>query len=151
VVYFGDHLPAIPTVYKETAYFENSDNPFAEYSVPALIWSNYKEMPPLQSISIFYLGEYVLEQAGITPPLHFELLGEMSEIYPIISYINTRDRQGALIGTHELIYSNEAVKNRVQDYWILQHDLIFGEQHLWKSSLRGGAADEAIHPLPQSK
>jgi len=151
VVYFGDHLPAIPTVYDETAYFENSENPFAEYTVPALIWSNYKEIPPLQAMSIFYLGEYVLDQAGITPPLHFELLGEMSETYPIISYSNTLNNQKTLISTHELIYSHEAVRNIIQDYWILQHDLIFGEQHLWKSSLRGAPGDEAIHPLPHSK
>ncbi len=131
LVYFGDHLPAMPTVYDETAFFETSENPFAKYDVPALIWSNYKVIPPLQSMSIFYLGEYVLTQAGITPPLHFEFLGELSEIYPVISYDNTRDREGALLTTHELIYSRDEVKNMIQHYWLLQHDLIFGEQHLW--------------------
>lgn len=131
LIYFGDHLPAMPTVYSETEYFKNSKNPFAQYTVPALIWSNHKLIPPMQNKSIFYLGQYILKLAGIQPPLHFQFLGELSENYPVISYEITQDGQGALLTTHELIYANAGARNMIQNYWILQHDLIFGEQHLW--------------------
>jgi hypothetical protein len=81
-------------------------------------------------MSIFYLGGYVLEQAGITPPLHFEFLNTLRKEYPIISYDLTKDKNGDLHQTYDLKYSDAAVQNLVQDYWILQHDLIFGDQYL---------------------
>lgn len=103
IIFFGDHLPALKPVYDETAYFVKSDNPHAKYTVPALFWSNYKQIPPLQGMSTMYLGGYVLEQAGIAPPLQFKLLQQM--------------RQG-----------NE-VPQLMNDYQLLQYDMLLGEQY----------------------
>lgn len=114
LVFFGDHLPSLPAVYGDTDFFATSGNPLAKYTVPALIWSNYKAIPPLDSASTFYLGRYVLEQAGITPPLHFQFLGQLFENYPVLSY-------------------DHGVNNQlIEDYRLLQYDLISGEQYLWK-------------------
>lgn len=130
IVFFGDHLPALHTVYEETKFFEDHDNPFVTHTVPALLWSNYKQIPSVQALSTFYLGGYVLEQADITPPLHFEFLRNLRQEYPVIFYEQAKDKDGDFHQTHALKYSKAGLQNLINDYWVLQHDLIFGEQYL---------------------
>jgi phosphoglycerol transferase MdoB-like AlkP superfamily enzyme len=103
IIFFGDHLPALTSVYDETQFFKKSDNPLAQNTVPALFWSNYKNIPPLNAVSTMYLGGYLLEQIGMTPPLQFKMLQQLRQEEP----------------TPELL----------TDYQILQYDMLLGDQH----------------------
>ncbi|GFZ34436.1 hypothetical protein CSC2_49620 [Clostridium zeae] len=126
VYYFGDHLPrlgrpiGVYDVYNSLNYFndkEKIDSDINSYSTPLAIWSNYKEIPTLASkISPAQLSLHILKEAGVSYPVYFNILDQLSKEHPYLqSYLNGKD-----------IQSEQLVK----DYKVIQYDLLFGNQYL---------------------
>jgi phosphoglycerol transferase MdoB-like AlkP superfamily enzyme len=126
VYYFGDHLPrlgkpiGVYDVYNSLNYFndkEKIDSDINSYSTPLAVWSNYKEISPVAAkISPAQLSLHILKESGISYPIYFNILDELSKEHPYLqNHLNGKD-----------IENEELVK----DYKVIQYDLIFGNQYL---------------------
>lgn len=121
IVFFGDHQPtdsvAAP-VWKlngkssSTLTFEEEA---LRYRVPFFIWANFdiNEEANVET-SPNFLGNKVLEEAGIPLSDYRSFLADLEKKYPVISSIRVEDATGTSSETTE-------VQNDLNDYAILQY------------------------------
>lgn len=121
IVFFGDHQPtdsvAAP-VWKlngkssSTLTFEEEA---LRYKVPFFIWANFdiNEEANVET-SPNFLGNRVLEEAGIPLSDYRSFLADLEKKYPVISSIRVEDATGTSSETTE-------VQNDLNDYAILQY------------------------------
>jgi len=126
LVFFGDHLPLLGKnyqIYKESGYISGpEDLDFARkmYEVPVVVWYNY--MPPKPEpiyMGANYLGPYVLRTAGVSGTPFTRYLEDMKNRVPAIPARRYWPDWG--IHTWELA-----------EYKALQHDILFGEQFVYR-------------------
>ncbi len=121
IVFFGDHQPTnsvISPIWKLNGKSSNTlslEDEILRYKVPFFIWANYDiaEASNIET-SPNYLGNKVLEAAGI-PLSDFRcFLAELEESYPVVSSIRVEDTSGNS-------YEIKEAEDRLNEYAILQY------------------------------
>ena len=129
IYFYGDHLPRLGVglpdgnyeIYYKLGYWNGETDPRADkkfYEVPYVAWSSYKELPKLDTpISPNQLALEILKDSGIKYPPYFNILLELREKYPYLS---------------SYLSSKTALANdrAVQDYYMVQYDIMFGQRYL---------------------
>lgn len=111
IVFFGDHLPALPNSFweyvtgmpKEAEDFEIQQK---YYMTPFFIWANYDiEEAEDVVISTNYLGTYALTYAGVSLPAYNRYLLDLREAIPAFSSLAYCNTDGVICpyGTDETV------------------------------------------------
>ena len=128
VYFFGDHAPRFDTldnfykIYdklgaKQDAELKQGIGDLKYYTTPLATWSNYKEMRSFPSIiSPSHLSYEILKDAGVDYPSYFNILPKLESKYPIMHLKNM-----------ELVDPEDELVN---DYRLIQYDLLFGNKYL---------------------
>ena len=126
--FFGDHAPRLGTlddyykVYDKLAVDNKSETEqklgeLKYYTTPIVTWSNYTELRSFSKIiSPSHISYEILKDAGVKYPNYYNILTQLETVYPIMH----------LKGTDLVEPSDELV----QDYQLIQYDLLFGKQYL---------------------
>jgi phosphoglycerol transferase MdoB-like AlkP superfamily enzyme len=136
IVFYGDHLPMLGydyDVYRQTGFI---GSPLTEEwsleelrsmrSVPLVTWTNVPVKADLPAtISSSFLGSFALKALGIEPAGQFALNAELYPSLPGLLRNLTIDSGETLSG----IVPEEA-SALVEDYRLLQYDMLFGNQYL---------------------
>ena len=135
IVIFGDHLPPLNTVYKNSGYMQGitasrkgtAEQMKREHETPLVIWSNKTGVDKeIGTISPAFLSYYLLKEAGFEHPYYTGFLGAVHDKLRVI------DRY-MLIGADGKATPDWArqktVDPLVRDYRFLQHDIMFGKQY----------------------
>ena len=115
VYVWGDHLPNLE-VFDELEYF--NDGIYNQYETPFVAYSNYKTI----TVDTAYMTPnqitpQILKDAGIPHASYYDYIYSLREDYPILH--------------HQ--YTAGLDSERLQDYWLIQYDLMFGKQYLLQS------------------
>ena len=133
VVMFGDHQPALEQEFLDQAYgVLQEDMTMEEYMgkfrVPYVIWANY-ELPKPEAMglnpeitSLNYLGQYVLECAGIPLDDYRQYLKEVSRQIPALTFAGYVDPQGE---AYSHLETNEYT-GLIEEYQTVQYGKLFG-------------------------
>ena len=121
IVFFGDHQPTnsvISPIWKLNGKSSSTlslEDEILRYKVPFFIWANYDitEESNVET-SPNYLGNKVLEAAGIPLSDFRSFLAELEESYPVISSIRVEDASGNS-------YETKEVEDALNEYAILQY------------------------------
>ncbi|HHV64286.1 MAG TPA: LTA synthase family protein [Peptococcaceae bacterium] len=134
VVFMGDHLPYLGKdylVYKETGYIQESehkwtaDDTLKMRSIPIAIWSNYAtDMPKWDRLSAKYIGNYLLDLAGLQGTFINNFLNDLAEKLPVYEKTVNINQAGLI---SEVL--PDELKALERDYWLLQYDILFGHQY----------------------
>lgn len=130
IVFWGDHYNPIGSgyeVYKATGYASNPSSEAPElHQMPLLIWSNYWEgQVDLGTIAAYEISPVVTELYGLEQPVMFKYLINQLSAY------RSRTR-GVTIepdGTANTEPLSKEQKNWFDNHWLLQYDLMFGQQY----------------------
>lgn len=121
IVFFGDHQPTdsvASPVWKlngKSASSLSLEEEALRYKVPFFIWTNYDiEEETNVETSPNFLGNKVLETAGIPLSDYRNFLAGLEEHYPVISSIRAEDANGNS-------YEIKEVEEELNDYAILQY------------------------------
>lgn len=139
IVFYGDHMPMLGydfDVYKQGGFIESSqmENWSLEdlrrmRSVPLVTWSNFPaEGENGTVISASFLGSYALNALGYEPPGQFAFGAELYRQVPGLLRNLTVDQDQNLSQA-----VTEEYKGLVDDYRLVQYDLMFGQQYLGNS------------------
>ena len=129
IVMFGDHQPSVEQEFLDKAYgVAQADMTMEEYmakfKVPFVIWSNR----PLDTenaselTSLNFLGQHVLNYAGVETDLYGKFLHEVEQQLPAFTSVGYIDPQGHAYSHWE---TNQYDKLK-EDYQLLQYDRLFG-------------------------
>ncbi len=129
ICFFGDHQPNLgdnfleKTIGKETSEFTFADK-IKQYQVPFMIWANYDiEEENIDAISLNYLGNILLEKAGIETNGYGEFLNALRAEMPVINALGYMDSDGVF---HE---KGEAeTTEAINDYQKVQYN-VFHDRH----------------------
>lgn len=130
LVFFGDHLPVLGGTYQETGYLDDPSVSATEaytrkFTTPLVIWTNYgQKRQDLPGINASFLGAKVLELTNSKSTPYFDFLNQLSSQAPVLRKEMVMDAKGAM---HEGV--PDAMKERIQQYEILQYDMMFGKQY----------------------
>jgi len=117
ILFFGDHLPFLGAdfdIYKTN--FEVTDET-KMHTTPLAVWSNYKNDINLpKSISPPFLSLEILKSANITPKYQF-------------AYLNSLISSGTVLNQK---LTNQFTPEQLNNYKLIQYDLIFGKQYAIK-------------------
>lgn len=121
IVFFGDHQPTnsvVSPIWKLNGKSSSTltlEDEALRYKVPFFIWANYDiaEESNVET-SPNFLGNKVLETAGIPLSDFRSFLADLEESYPVISSIRAEDAQGNS-------YEIKEVEESLNDYAILQY------------------------------
>lgn len=113
IVFFGDHLPALPNQFWEyvtgmTKSEEDFETQQKYYMTPFFIWANYDiEEAEDVIISTNYLGTYALTYADVSLPAYNRYLLNLREAIPAFSSLAYYNAEGELCayGTDEALES----------------------------------------------
>ena len=127
IVFFGDHQPTnsvISPVWKLNGKSSSQlslEDEYLRYKVPFFIWANYDiEEASNVETSCNFLGNKVLEAAGIPLSGYRNYLAELEESYPVITSIRAEDSLG---NSHEITELDEELNTYaiLQYYNLLEH------------------------------
>lgn len=113
IVYvWGDHLPILQA-YEDTGYLDS--DMYARYTTPFVAYSNYSDV----SVDVEYMTPnqitpQILRTAGVPHDSYYDYIYSLREDYPVVHHDYTTDLES----------------ERMQKYWAIQYDLMFGEQYL---------------------
>ncbi len=127
IVMFGDHQPSVEQGFLDKAYgVRQEDMNMKEYMgkfrVPYLIWSNYgleAEAPEITSLN--FLGQYVLECAGVDTGEYGDYLREFQKEIPALTFSGYFDRQGR---AHSHLETNR-YGELIEEYQTVQYGRMF--------------------------
>lgn len=136
IVFFGDHLPMLGydyDVYRQTGFIQSAQTEEwsleelrSMRSVPLVTWTNVPVKAELPAtIGSSFLGAYTLKALGVEPAGQFALNAELYPTLPGLLRNLTIDSGNTLSG----IIPEEA-KAQVEEYRLLQYDMLFGQQYL---------------------
>lgn len=126
--FFGDHAPRLGTLDEYYKVFDKlavenkseTEQKLGElkyYTTPFVTWSNYTELRSFSKIiSPSHISYEILKDAGVNYPNYFNILNQLENIYPIMHQKGT-----------DLVNPDDEL---VQDYQLIQYDLLFGKQYL---------------------
>lgn len=124
---FGDHQPKLGSedfynsIYAATEGLTEEQKLLNMYKTPFIIWANYdiEEKQDLD-ISMNYLGEVLLETAGVPRSPYFQFLSGLRQEYPIITVNGYVDADGNFSA-----WSGE--NTEFSEYRILQYNYLFDD------------------------
>ena len=131
---FGDHQPSVEQEFLNLAYGIDEDSMSMEeymrrYQVPYLFWANYPlpDTEP-QVSSLNFLGQYLLEYAGIESSAYGNYLWELHHSLPAVTFMGYLDAAGEM---HSHLETNEweAV---LQQYHLAAYGQLFED---WENPL----------------
>lgn len=113
IVYvWGDHLPNI-TAFDELNYMDSSL--YAKYTTPFIAYSNYSDIDvDVEYMTPNQIAPQILRDAGIPHSSYYDYIYSLREDYPVIHHDYTVDLDS----------------ERLETYWMIQYDLMFGQQYL---------------------
>ncbi len=135
IVVFGDHLPPLNTVYKNSGYMKgitasrkgSAEQMKKEHETPLVIWSNKTGAEKeIGTISPAFLSYYVLKEAGFEHPYYTGFLGAVHDKLRVIDRYMLIDAKGSATAGWA---RQKAVDPLVRDFRFLQHDIMFGKQY----------------------
>ncbi len=128
VIMFGDHLPFLGdnfSVYKEGKFVKDNEDNWTQkdklnmHTTPVTVWSNYEiKTPQLDKISPQILSNEILNLANIKPEYQFKFTNQLKQKIPYLTKKNSSDIS--------------QYTNLIDDYKLIQYDLLFGKQYLKK-------------------
>lgn len=130
LVFWGDHYNPIGSgyeVYTATGYASGADSESPElHQMPLLIWSNYWDgKVDLGTVAAYQISPVLMELYGLEEPPMFHYLANQLSAY--------RSRTlGVTIlpdGTATDADLTEEQEQWFQNHWLLQYDLMFGEEY----------------------
>ncbi len=125
VLFYGDHQPKLDDGFVEELYgrpFETLEEQELRYAVPFFIWANYDISPKtVELTSLNYLGNHLLDCAGIPLSPYQNFLADLERRIPAINVLGYVNAQGEVCG---LEGNND---ERLWHYSILQYNSICGE------------------------
>jgi Phosphoglycerol transferase and related proteins, alkaline phosphatase superfamily len=133
VVFFGDHLPALGTVYTESGYMPfktgarkaEPERMKREHETPLVIWSNRNGVrSDVGVISPALIPYHLVSEAGFEHPYYSGFLGKVAERYAVIDRYLLIDADGEATEDWARRPGIDAV---IRDYRLLQYDIMFGD------------------------
>jgi len=130
LVFFGDHLPVLGETYRETDYLDDPSASATEaytrqFTTPLLIWTNYgQKRQHIPGINASLLGARVLEMTNSKSTPYFDFLNRLSDQVPVLRKEMVMDAEGKMSAGVP-----EQWKELMEQYEILQYDLMFGKQY----------------------
>jgi arylsulfatase A-like enzyme len=145
IAIFGDHLPPLSADALHTFSMKLSGMSKAEqarmiHRVPLLVWANFDLPREEKELSINALPSYLLEKMRIPPPGFLAVADAVRLKVPILaSYAqgadgNMRERD-SLPGKERTV---------VEDYRLLQYDLLLGKQYSLRDSVSGWKPSDGV-------
>ena len=124
LVMFGDHLPALNSIYEKSEY-QGVDY----YTTPYVVWANYdieyESLDLFDYMSPSNLSINIMRLSKIEVPWYLKKFEELYKIYPVINnqFIITNDRK---------ILSVDKISNYdlIKDCRILQYDLLIKKKYI---------------------
>lgn len=135
IVVFGDHLPPLNTVYKNSGFMNGvtasrkgtPEQMKKEHETPLVIWSNKTgAQKDIGTISPAFLSYYVLKEAGFEHPYYTGFLGAVHDKLRVIDRYMLIGADGT--ATPEWA-RQKTIDPLVRDFRFLQHDIMFGKQY----------------------
>ncbi|WP_432348041.1 LTA synthase family protein [Shinella yambaruensis] len=135
IVVFGDHLPPLNTVYRNSGYMKgitasrkgSPEQMKKEHETPLVIWSNKSgAQKEIGTISPAFLSYYILKEAGFEHPYYTGFLGAVHDKLRVIDRYMLIDAKGN--GTAGWA-RKKTIDPLVRDFRFLQHDIMFGKQY----------------------
>lgn len=152
IIFMGDHLPYLGKdylVYKETGYIQESENKWSlaetlkMKAVPYVIWANYElnvqnrdedgsqgsrttngPEEPLGQLSAQFIGNCLLDYAGVHENFIINFTQSFAKMLPVYGKTVNIDNDGQSFKNLP-----EHLKVLEEDYWLLQYDILFGQQY----------------------
>ena len=135
IVLFGDHLPPLGKAFVESGYMPDAvasrraplQTMRAEHETPLVIWSSKTgAKKDIGTISPALLPHQVVTSAGFSDPFYTGFLGEVASRYSVIDrYMLVNTAGEAHPGWSD---GGRKAPPTLQDYHLLQYDMIFGHQ-----------------------
>ncbi|GGE67768.1 LTA synthase family protein [Priestia taiwanensis] len=123
VVYFGDHRPSLGAgekVYDEVGMGEKPGD-YASYkemyNTPMLIWDNYSGQKGDLSLTTSFLGQYLLDRAGVEGNTMSNFLHEQ--------YVNGVN----FLPSERWLDAENFSREKMDEYKMLQYDILHGNQY----------------------
>ncbi|MEW9615130.1 LTA synthase family protein [Shinella sp. S4-D37] len=135
IVVFGDHLPPLNTVYKNSGYMKSvtasrkgsAEQMKREHETPLVIWSNKTgAQKEIGTISPAFLSYHVLKEAGFEHPYYTGFLGAVHDRLRVIDRYMLIDAKGSATAGWA---RQKTIDPLVRDFRFLQHDIMFGKQY----------------------
>ena len=135
IVVFGDHLPPLNTVYRNSGYMKgitasrkgSTEVMKKEHETPLVIWSNKTGAEKeIGTISPAFLSYYILKEAGFEHPYYTGFLGAVHEKLRVIDRYMLIDAKGNATADWS---RKKTIDPLVRDFRFLQHDIMFGKQY----------------------
>jgi phosphoglycerol transferase MdoB-like AlkP superfamily enzyme len=136
IVLFGDHLPPLGRVFTESGYMADAvatrraslDVMKREHETPLVVWSSKTgPVTDLETISPSLLPYHIVRSAGFSDPFYTGFLGEVASKYSVIDRYMLVDKNGyPHPGWSE---RNSEIDPSLQNYRLLQYDMMFGRRH----------------------
>ena len=136
VAVLGDHLPPLPEGALRTFFLNLSGMSEPERArmrrrVPLLVWANFALPRDEPELSINALPSYLLEKMGIRPLGFLAVSDAVRRKVPVLaSYAQGADGR---IWNRDSLPGDE--RNLVEDYRLLQYDLLLGKRYSLRDSL----------------
>lgn len=130
VVFFGDHLPLLGSVYTELEYVNSMSEQSLEELIkmketPLVVWNNFnKDISNIGSISASFISAQIMRWAELESPEFYHFLNEFTEQMPVYSAAVKKNSFGEL--TYEI---PEELNELEHNYDLLQYDILFGERY----------------------
>lgn len=135
VVIFGDHLPPLNTVYRNSGYMKGvtasrkgtPQQMMKEHETPLVIWSNRTgAKKDIGTVSPAFLSYHILRQAGYEHPYYTGFLGDVQEKFRVLDRYMLVEAKGEV---NTGWARKKTVDPLVRDFRLLQHDMMFGKQY----------------------
>ncbi len=135
IVVFGDHLPPLNTVYRNSGYMPGitasrkgtPEQMKKEHETPLVIWSNKTgAQKEIGTISPAFLSYYLLKEAGFEHPYYTGFLGKVHDRMRVIDRYMLIDAKGEATTDWS---RKKTIDPLVRDFRFLQHDIMFGKQY----------------------
>jgi hypothetical protein len=137
LVFFGDHLPYLGPayqVYRQSGFLGQNQSLTKQqkhcllHRVPVAYLANFPYEAPAQDISINFLAPLLLQAMNVELPPQMRLARKAMDRFPILA-------ASWCMGADGTINSYDAGLDEIlEDYQMLQYDLIFGDQYSWQPS-----------------
>lgn len=128
IVMFGDHQPSVEQEFLDKAYGVKQEDMTMEqymgkFKVPFVIWANY-DLPDenIDKISLNFLGQLVLQYAGIEQTAYGEFLDTVYEQIPVLTFAGYFDKAGNAYSHLEETQFDELI----HQYNLLEYENLFG-------------------------
>jgi len=130
ILIMGDHLPPLGDIYETTHFFKSwgIEEARHRYSVPAVLWTNFHTKKSDFSCSANFIPAKLTQMMGLQSRGMMALSEDVYSRFPICSrFVQAADGRLFESNDFELPF-----RRLVEDYRIMQYDLLLGKQYALK-------------------